>query len=624
MAMGVELLEIRDFLAGIPPFDVLPADQLDRLPRALTIRYVRRGREFPPEDGGSALYVVRMGALEMRTEKDELVAKYGEGDLHDATRPSAALPGVRGFAVEDTLVYVLPADALADLRASYPAFARHFGRTLREKLRRALGSPEHARALGGGVLMTVEVGSLVARPPVATSPDATIQEAARTMTRERVSSLLVLDGGRVVGIVTDRDLRRRVVAEALPASRPVREIMTAPVRTLPPTAPAFDALLEMGRAGVRHVPVVSGDRVIGVVTTTDLVRWQTAHASYLVSDARRADGLAALQQTAARVPELQIQLVAAGATPRHLGLAVGAILDAITQRLVAIAESELGPPPVPFSWIACGSQARLEQTALSDQDNGLVIDDAYDEARHGGWFGALASAVNEGLDACGWALCPGGVMASNPVWRRTRRSWRDLFDGWIARPERKAIMNAGLFFDMRAIAGTGAEAVADVRAHVLRRVKGNEVFLAHVVQNAIQRAPPLGFFRGLVVERGGEHADALDLKAGGIMPIVELARAYAMAVGSDALGTVERLRAAAEGGALSRAGADDLEDALSFVSALRARSQADRLKRGLAPDNHVPPASLSALERAQLKAAFGAIRSHQESLARVYRARSFV
>lgn len=624
--MEVELQEIRDFLLGVPPFDALPPDVLDRIPRALTVRYLRRGRAFPPEDAAEPyLYLVRQGAIELRGAQDALVAKYGEGDLHDAScRAPQDAGALRGFAVEDALLYCLPCPAFEALRAAHPGFEAHFARTLRERLRRTLDAHEAAPPLGGG-LMTVEVGSLVTRAPVFASPDATIQEAARLMSRERVSSLLVGEGpgAAPAGIVTDRDLRRRAVAEAVPPERPVREIMTAGVQAVAPDLPAFEALLAMTRLGVHHLPIVSSGRVLGVVTTTDVVRWQSANAGYLASAVRRAGSIPELQQAAARLPELQIQLVAAGATPRHLGLAVGAVVDAITARLLEAAEAELGPAPVRYAWLALGSHARHEQTVLTDQDNALLLDDAFEPAAHDPYFDTLARFVNEGLAACGFPFCPGDVMARNPRWRRPLQAWRLQFDAWVERPEPKAIMQAAHFLDIRAAAGD-ARLAERLLAHVRQKVQGNEVFVARMVANAIRNRPPLGFFRNLVVDSGGEHGDTLDLKLGGIMPIVELARIYALITGAAATGTVERLRAGAEGRAVSPEGAEDLEHALAFVATLRARHQAAQLKRGVAPDSRVRPGELSALERAQLKDAFAVVRDHQELIAQVYRARSFV
>ncbi len=622
--MDIELMEVRDFLAGLPPFDQLPPDVLARLPKSLSIRYLRRGRPFPPGDAeGAHIYIVRQGALELRNDRDELVAKYGEGDLYSglcAEEPDTR--GLRGWAVEDSLLYLLPCRAFDELRAGHPAFDQHFARSLRDKLRRTLDALQSAPALGGG-LMTVDVGSLVTREPVQVAPEASIREASQLMTRERVSSLLVMQDGRLEGILTDRDLRRRCLAEGVPAERPVCEIMSAGVHTIAADAPGFEALLAMTRLGVHHLPVMDRDKVLGMITTTDLVRYQGANTVYLVGSVRRSGSVAALARASARLPELQVQMVAAGATPGHLGHAVGAVVDAITRRLLELAEAELGAPPRPYAWLVFGSQARHEQTVVSDQDNGLLFSEEELTEEHDAYFGALARFVNDGLDACGFPRCPGGIMASNPTWRQPLRGWRRHFDGWIERPEPKARMHANIFFDMRAAAGD-EELARSLGAHVLGMVRGNEVFLAHLAANTIQHRPPLGFLRGFVLLRGEEHVDTLDLKHGGVMPIVELARIYALAVGSAALGTAERLREAAERHALSRAGADDLEDALAFIAALRARHQAEQIKAGLPPDNHVRPEELSPLERSQLKDAFAVIRDHQETLAQVYPAARFV
>lgn len=500
--MEVELQEIRDFLLGVPPFDALPGEVLDRIPGALSVLHLRRGRPFPPEDAsGPCLYVVRQGAIELRGGEGELVAKYGEGDLHDAScRAAKGAVAPRGFAVEDSLLYCLPCQAFEALRAAHPAFDAHFAQALGERLRRT---------------------------------------------------------------------------------------------------------------------------VLGVVTASDVVRWQSANTAPLVSAVRRAGSVAALQRAAARLPELQVQMVAAGATPRHLGLAVGAVADAITARLLQLAEAELGPAPVPYAWLALGSQARHEQTVLGDQDNALLLDDAFEPAVHDAYFEALARFVNEGLAACGFPSCPGDVMARNPRWRRSLQGWRLQFDAWIERPEPKALMQAALFFDLRAAAGDARLAGA-LLAHVRQKIRGNEVFVALMAANAIRNRPPIGFFRNLVVASGGEHADTLDLKVGGTMPIVELARIYAFVSGAAATGTVERLRAGAEAGVVSRQGAEDLEHALAFVATLRARHQAEQIKRGAPPDNRLPPAELSRLERDQLKGAFAVVRHHQELVAQVYRARWIV
>jgi CBS domain-containing protein len=619
--MEVELLEIRDFLAAHPPFAQLPAEALDRLPKSVSIRYLRRGASFPPGDaGGDYLYLLRQGAVEVRSDRDELVAKYGEGDLYGALRAGEdETRGLSGRAVEDSLLYLLPGRLFDELRANHPDFDRQFARSLRDKLRRTLDALQSAPALGGG-LMAIDVGSLVKRGPVHVAPETSIEEAARVMSRERVSSLLVMRQGQLEGILTDRDLRQRCLAAGLPPQRPVREIMTTRLHRIARESPAFEALLAMTRLGIHHLPVMDRDRVAGVVTTTDLTSHQSANTVYLVGGLRRSESVAALAQACARLPELQVQMVAAGAAPRHLGQAVSAVTYAVTQRLLELAEARLGGPPVPYAWLACGSQARHEQTALSDQDNALLLSEDYRPEEHDAYFGALARFVNDGLAGCGFARCPGQVMADNPSWRQPLGGWERHFDGWIERPESKALMHASIFFDMRVVSGDEA-ALRQLQASVHGALRGNQIFLARLAINALRNRPPIGFFRSFVLIHGGEHGSTLDLKRGGIMPVVDLARVRALEAGSTALGTVERLRAAADTEALSRAGAEDLEDALDFVSALRARHQAELIKQGLAPDNYVAPEQLSLLERSQLREVFAVIRRQQQALAERYQVR---
>lgn len=619
--MDVELLEIRDFLAAYPPFDALPAEALDRLPSSLSIRYLRRGATFPPPEAGPGqAWLIRQGAVELRAADDALVATLAEGALVGGLEEEDPLTlGLAGRAIEDTLVYQVPRATLASLRASHPEFERHFALTLQARLRRQ-GRRVGAEADRG--LADVDVASLVTRPPCAVPPEATIREAAQAMVRERISSLLVMRGEALLGIVTDRDLRQRCLAAGLAPDRPVSEIMTAGLQVVERGAPAFEALLRMTRHGIHHLPVVDRGAVVGLVTTTDLVRHQGASAAFLVSALRRAASTAELAAISARLPELQIQLVASGVAPRRLGQAVSAAFDALTVRLVELAEAQLGPAPVPFAWLACGSQGRHEQTIHTDQDNALLLDDGFDEARHGAWFEAMARLVVDGLVACGVPRCGGDVMATNPRWRLTCAGWRRAFEGWIARPERKALMHLSLFFDLRAIAGERA-LLEPIMVEVRRRARGDPLFMGHLAANAVQLRPPLGIFRQLVVVREGERADTLDLKMGGILPVVDLARVAALDAGADAVETTDRLRAAAGTPALSRAGAQDLEAALGFFGAVRAGHQAGQAKRGVAPDNHVPPAALSPLEQAQLRDAFAAVRQQQEALGRHFKVDQF-
>jgi CBS domain-containing protein len=340
-----------------------------------------------------------------------------------------------------------------------------------------------------------------------------------------------------------------------------------------------------------------------------------ASAADLERTTRECDSLPELVGVSARIPELQIGLVHAGATFRQLGEAVTAVTDALTRRLLELAERELGAAPSAYSWLACGSQARREQAVVSDQDNALMLGDERSSPAHERYLTALTHSVNEGLAACGFPRCRGDVMASNPAWRQPWSGWRAHFDGWIDRPTTRALMHATIFFDMRVVTGD-AEPVRLLHEHVRDRVRGNHIFLKLMAANAIDVRPPLGLLGNIVAIGAGEHAGTIDVKKGGIMPVVDLARVHALAAGSTAVATFDRLREAAAGRALSVEGAEELAAALELSASIRASHQVRQLERGVPPDNFVRPDELTDEQLGQLKRAFRVIRRHQDVLER--------
>lgn len=620
--MDIELIEIQEFLASHPPFDRLGQETLARLPRRLSVRYFRRGTTFPPEDADQPLlYILRRGAVELRDRQGELVGKLAEGDLFEMPcRTQPAETGLQGLTAEDTLVYALPCADLSQLRDENPTFAEHFEQSISNRLRKALDVVVDNPAAGTG-LMTVQVRDMVKRPPVTATPDTSIREAAGIMSEQRVSSLLIMDGERLTGMITDRDLRSRCVATGLATDRPVREIMTEKLTTVDTETLGFQALITMTRLNVHHLPVLDGKTVTGLISSTDLTRFQSANSVYLVADIHRAGSVDTLTQISAKIEELQVHLMTGGATANHVGQAISAITDAITLRLIELAETELGAPPVPYAWLAGGSQARREQSSHSDQDNALLIadhlrpeDDAY--------FSALARFVNDGLDACGFVYCPGDVMASNPKWRQPLRIWHKYFANWMLKPEPMALMLSSVFFDLRPLHDPEG-LFTELQERVLERSRANRIFIAYLAANALKNRPPLGFFRNIVLIRGGDHNHTFDIKHRGTVPIIDLARVYALSAGMPETNTIERLQSAAKCDALSKDGAANLIDAYEFIGTLRMRHQARQLRQGKKADNFVSPDDLSPLERGHLKDAFVLINTMQESLGQRYQAGRF-
>jgi CBS domain-containing protein len=615
--MDGELIEIREFLARLPPFDGLPAAALDALPRQLSVRYLRRGSPFPPAGQEASLWVIRSGALEFRGADGQLLEKLGEGELYaEPCLDGAALPGQHGKVAEDSLLYLLPCAALHALCRQHAGFSQHFARDLRARLQRAITQLQQGQG-GDSRLMHVPAGALLRRAPVTIGPDASIRTAAQRMSGERASSLLVMSGERLVGILTDRDLRERVIANGMNVDLPLGGVMTCDPQTLPADAPVFEAMIHMTRLQVHHLPLVDAQgRLQGVVTASDILHHHNLNTVALASMIRHCRDRDGLTAACRQLPELQAQLIRGGTGAHQLSQALSAVTDAIGKRLLEQAEQELGPPPVPYAWLICGSQARREQTALSDQDNALLLDDGC-APEHAAYFEALARFVSDGLAQCGFAYCPGDVMATNPVWRQPRKVWREYFRKWIDSPEPRALMHASIFFDMRALHGDQT-LFAGLRAEVLQQCSRNSIFLAHLAANALHYRPPLGFFRQFVLIHDGEHDDTLDIKHRGVIPIVDMLRVHALAAGLTALNTRERILAAEASGELSHDGAQDLLYALEFVATLRARHQAQQHLDGLPMDNYLRPDRLSRPERSQLRDAFAIISTLQEALEQRY------
>jgi CBS domain-containing protein len=514
---------------------------------------------------------------------------------------------------DDAEVAFLTVADVVHLCAEHDAMALLLAPPASSQPRPARGADPH---LG---LMTTPVRELLRRPPVTLPPTATIVETAQTMRDQRVSSVMLVEKEHLFGLVTDRDLRNRALAARLDADAPVLEIATVAPLAIDIAKPAFDALLLMARHNIHHVPVLDGQRVAGMITATDLTEQHSTSAVYLVGEIHKQAGVDGLVVAAARVKQLQRNLAAAGASAYSTGHIVTAITDALTTRLLQLGEAQLGPAPVDYVWVAAGSQARSEQTAKSDQDNCMLLDDRYDAASHGAYFKALSNFVNDGLDACGYIYCPGEMMARTDEWRQPRRRWAEYFRRWTDEPDPKALMLTCVFFDLRPIDGQSA-LLEGLRRDVLRQTRDNRIFLAYMVGNALTHRPPLTLFGGISTVRSGERRDTVDLKHSGIVPIVDLARIYALAGGHEAVNTHDRLAIAAQSGEISEQGARDLRDALEFMATLRIRHQAAQTAQGQAADNFLSLGELSNFERGQLKDAFGVVQTLQNVLAQRYRA----
>jgi CBS domain-containing protein len=442
--------------------------------------------------------------------------------------------------------------------------------------------------------------------------DASIRDAARLMKKHRVSSLLIIDHGRLAGILTDRDLRERVLAEGISDTTAIEQVMTHDPLCIDAGGRLHDAQIKMMSEGIHHLPVTKADQPVGIITLSDILRANNTEPLSLIQSINRSDNVDALKEAAKGLPALIVELVERDTRAMEVGRIVTAVSDSITKRLLLLAQSRYGEPPCDYAWLGFGSQARQEQVIGSDQDNGLLLPDGTtDEDK--AYFRDFTDFVNTGLDQCGMPCCPGDIMARNDKWRLTLQGWKDCFARWIQQPSPKAIMHASIFFDMRHIAGR-AELTGSLHRYVLDRAKNNTIFQAYMCDNALFHSPPLGFFKTFVLESDGDHNRMLDLKKRGTIPVVDIARNFALSVGLPAMNTIERLEGIVDSGTMSAEMSSSLIDAHEFIAGLRLEDQGRKYMAGQAVDNYLDPSRLSPLLRHQLKDAFAVVREAQAAM----------
>jgi CBS domain-containing protein len=588
------------FLSAIHPYDGMDRAALQSMINAFDIRtYDPNDQVYGLGQTLDGLFIVYEGDVEIRDEHGVPISllgvrnSFGErGLLRDGVSLTSA------HAVSRTTLLMLPADRFHQAVADDPAFQKFFDRARVERPHKA-------------DLATTRVEELMATSPLTCSPDTDVQSAARLMRDARVSSICIAEASVLKGIATVRDLSGKVVGDGLPFDTPISQVMTPGPVTLPPSAIGSDVLHMMMERRIGHVPVEQAGKLVGIVTQTDLTRFQAVSSAELVSEIAHANTPDQMAKVTARIPQLLAQLVAGGNRHEVITRLITDIADTVTRRLIALAEADLGPAPVPYLWLACGSQGRQEQTGVSDQDNCLFLDDSVTEADMP-YFEALARFVCDGLDTCGYVYCPGDMMAINPRWRQPVKVWRDYFASWIKTPNPEAQMLASVMFDLRPIGGT-VRLFDDLQAETLAKASANSIFVAHMVSNSLKHTPPLGLLRGFATIRTGEHKHQIDLKHNGVVPVVDLGRIYALQGRLTQANTAARLEAAVAAGVLSTSGGQDLRDAYDLIAETRLEHQAAQVRAGEAPDNYLSPTTLSDFERSHLRDAFVVIKSMQSA-----------
>jgi CBS domain-containing protein len=585
------------FLARHELFKALRPRELKRVAASIVERVVPAGEAVLVDGGppGTDLFVVREGIFELIHKQVVVDIMTGGQVFGHPTLLTDLAPEFTVRAREESLLYCIPKDvALEPLMQ--PEGVRFVARTGRDRLIQAARAMRALPDVG-----TQSVTSLVRGAPLFCEPDTTVREAARLMAAEGQAALLVKtrDG---LGIVTDVDLRDRVVAGSVPRDAPVSAVMTTPVKTVSADVTAPEASIEMMAAGVNHLPVVdAGGQVVGILSASSLMTLDARSPFALrrtILAARSEDDLA---RAAADMPKLFVDLMGANLEASAVTRILTLMQDAMTSHLLELAVQRHGEPPVLYAWLALGSAGRSEITLASDQDNGLAYADSDDPAVDE-YFRVLALDVNSGLRRCGFTLDPHGTVASNFQWRLSLSMWRYVLERSLRGVDLDRLARASVSFDFRQV--TGGLDVATALTDVIREAPQHPRFLRAMAHLATHAPLPLGFRHRL----GG----IVDLKLDALLPIQNLARYLALAKRITAPATLERLAALREAGVLEADREGSLREAFVAMAHLQLCHHADAIRAGRPLDNVITPADLPPLTRVTLQEALREVAEAQK------------
>ncbi|MFC1835119.1 putative nucleotidyltransferase substrate binding domain-containing protein, partial [Thermodesulfobacteriota bacterium] len=517
--------------------------------------------------------------------------------------------------VEDTFCILIEKEAFKALMVANPRFARYYLESLSKdimstvytELRHEKVAPKTEERF---FFLDDRVGDVLKREPALIETSASVKQAGQRMSQLGVESVLVTDqSSSIVGIVTNKDFRTKVVAEGLDVSSPVSEIMSSPVLTIPALAYCYDALLKMMKEEVRHLAVEHRKSIVGVLTYHDIMVYHGASPLHLFREIARQGEIEDLYNLSHKVPALVRTLVEEGARAAHATQIISIFNQHILTRLLSLMESELDLPSVPFCWLALGSEGRKEQSFTSGQDSAIVFQDVWDEERlsvAGLLFQRFAAQAVEHLEACGFPKEGNRFLASDPQWCKPYSVWEGYFDKWVSASQPENLAQSKVFLDFRSIYGHSGLG-GGLRHAITEQTHGQGALVTQLAGLCLRNAPPVSFFGDHVVEKNGKKHKSLDLEARGLDPFVDFARLMALRHGIPETNTLARLQLSAGYGRMSSELFTEIREAYEFNVHLNLVHQLRLIEQGEKPDSLIHPGRLSDLERRTLKEAFSVI-----------------
>jgi CBS domain-containing protein len=600
--------EARAFIEKVRPFDVLNGDELARVAEQLT-----PGRFAPGElilrrwSNPSALFVVADGLVE---EADQAgpVALYSQGDSFDSMGLIRGRSEHSFVARNSSTCYLLPARMFHALSRSNPRFRDHYQRDVGRRLD-TLVAAQQQREASSFLLAKIGEGNL--HPPVFVGPETTIKQATQFMQMREATAVLVRDGERI-GIFTERDVRERMVLMGLPETTPIGGLANYDLITLDREDFLFNALVLMTERAIRHVVVTRGGEIEGLFEQADLLGYLSNSSYVIASKVDRAITLEDLKAASDAIPKLIRSLFERGVKPRYIARIVNDLNRKTFRRVFTlIAPAEMQGR---CCLMVMGSEGRGEQLLRTDQDNGLIFRDEPDMAERDAFAGAFSQALTE----LGYPPCPGNVMVSNPEWAKSLDAYKLDLRRWVSHPSGDAFLKLAILIDASAVPGDGA-LLSDLKAHLLDLVKREEAFCGHFAKATLAFATPLGFFNRFLVEEGPNGIKGLDIKKGGIFPVVHGVRSLALEYRVAETNTISRVQALSGRGPFSEGFTADLIEAFDFMVMLRLREQFAALDRGESYGNIIDVAHLGSFERNLLRDSLKIVKQFKSDVAHHFR-----
>ena len=594
--------QVEDFLNTSAPFDMLDKEQKLELVKHTELIYLTADNVGDLQKGKSSLFLIQNGQFSVQ-DSDAPLRHLSEGDYFGYTNIMEKRNFSLSISVDSPgLVYCFEASAVTPL-FELPAIRNFFDGLRNNALQ------NHAISDSNSMWLYKGLEDVINKSPVSVDVETSITVAAQIMTNQKVSSLLVTREDKLIGIITDRDLRSRVVAASLDIHLPVSHIMTPNPAQIMGNRTLFDALALMTERNIHHLPVIDQQTLVplGMVTASDIIRHQRGNVLFIIGELSKAENLYELTRLSWQLPHYFSAHAKKAGDYDIAGKILSQATDIMTRKLIGFFQQANGKAPMMFAWLVYGSQAREDQTMGSDQDNGLLLAERPSEAQ-AEYFAKMADYVCNGLAKCGIKLCDGNIMASNPKLRLSLEEAIEEAKRWVKAPTKDAIMHFNIFLDVRCAAGDISlfKQLQRQRAPLMKQ----NMFLAALTRNSNEISVPLSMFQKFIYEKGRREKDVIDLKTRAVALINNIARIYALADGVTLPNTLARLDALSENSQLSKRDATNLRDIWLFLNRLRWRHQLENK----VTDNRVSVSSLSSIEKHQLKAAFKAIERTNQAM----------